>query len=140
MCPDYPPPLPLLLKLQMLENHHSVIFEKCTFFKSQNMKKWKTCFFEISRISRNKWWNWYFWAQNPRFHIAFTFSFAQILIDFDGFFYFSWRGIPMKKRRFWWIFGLFVKGYPYEKTSILMDFSTFREGVPLPVWKKQLRL
>jgi len=59
----------------------------------------------------------------------------------------------MKKRSFWWIFGLFVKGYPYEKTSILTDFWTFRKevplwknvnfdgffafrkGVPLPVWK-----
>ena len=39
----------------------------------------------------------------------------------------------MKKRRFWLIFGLFVKGYPYEKTFILMDFWTFRKGVPL--WK-----
>ena len=39
----------------------------------------------------------------------------------------------MKKRSFWWIFGLFVKGYPYEKTSILTDFWTFRKGVPL--WK-----
>ena len=35
--------------------------------------------------------------------------------------------------RFWWIFGLFMKGYPYEKTSILMNFCTFRKGVTL--WK-----
>ena len=39
----------------------------------------------------------------------------------------------MKKPPFWLIFGLFVKGYPYEKISILADFWTFRKGVPL--WK-----
>ena len=38
------------------------------------------------------------------------------------------KSTPMKKSRFWLIFGLFVKVYPYEKTSILADFWTFAES------------